>query len=74
MEVYFEHADGTFWITRTDGLEAARDIVANEMIAIKENCSAEENSDIFPVFWSIKNKSGEIVASGYLGTSGEVYN
>lgn len=69
MNVYFERADGTFWVIRADSLDAARAIVANEMVAVKESSSAEENADLFPIYWCIKNASEEIVASGHIEAS-----
>lgn len=74
MEVYIEHTDGYSYTTFADNLKEAQLIVENEAIAVAENCSIEDASCVFPLYWSIKNIFKDIVASGYVNQYGEMYS
>ena len=74
MEVYIEHADGYSWTTTADNLEEAQQIVEDEAIAVRENCPDDEVANVFPLYWSIKGKNKEIVASGHVNEHGEMYS
>lgn len=72
MEVYIEHADGHTWTTEAENLEEATQIIEDEAIAVRENCSDEDVANVFPLYWSIKNEKKEIVYSGYVNENGEL--
>lgn len=74
FEVYIEHADGYPWTTSAETLEEAQQVIENEAIAVSENCAAEEIDNVFPLYWTIKNTFKEIVASGHVNESGEIYS
>lgn len=74
MEVYIEHADGYSWTTPADDLEEAQQIIENEAVAVRENCPEDEVDNIFPLYWSIKDKAKEVVASGHVNECGEMYS
>ena len=74
MEVYIEHSDGYGWSTEADGVAEAQQIIENEAVAVSENCATEDVSDVFPLYWSIKNQNNEIVSSGYINERGEMYS
>jgi hypothetical protein len=72
MEIYIEHADGYTWITEAEDIEEATQIIENEAIAVYENCFEADVADVFPLYWSIKNKKKEIICSGYVNENGEL--
>lgn len=72
MEIYIEHADGYSWMTEAEDIEEAATIIENEAVTIYENCPEEDVKDIFPLYWSIKNKNKEVVYSGYVNENGEL--
>ena len=74
MEIYIEHADGYSWTTHADDLEEAMRVIENEAIAVSENCSVEDIGSVFPLYWSVKNKFKDIVASGHVNEYGEIYS
>lgn len=72
MEVYIEHADGYALTTEAENIEEAAQIIENEAVAVYENCLEEDATNVFPLYWSIKNEKNEVVYSGYVNENGEL--